>query len=307
MENIGFFRLRSANQCLEDAQTMPIPRQLYSSLIYEGEITILVADTNVGKSILAVQISNEIARDQRVLYIDLELSDKQFERRYSEDFTNHFRFNDNLMRVDFTQHYSIPNGISYDDYFITSLVNLIKSSGAKVVVIDNMTKLISSDTDSASKAKPLMDRLCGLKMDFGLTLILLEHTRKCDPCRPISLNDLQGSKMKVNFADAVFAIGRSAKDPNLRYIKQLKVRSCELEYGFENVAVCEIRKDVNCVKFEFVDYGSESEHLKEFAAEEKESKIQNAREMHSEGVSNRNIAKELGVTEGTIRYWLRNA
>ena len=139
MENIGFFRLRSANQCLADAQTMPIPRQLYSSLIYEGEITILVADTNVGKSIFAVQISNEIAKDQRVLYIDLELSDKQFERRYSEDFTNHFCFEENLMRVDFTQHFSIPDNVTYDDYFITSLVELIKRTEASVVVIDNMT------------------------------------------------------------------------------------------------------------------------------------------------------------------------
>ena len=190
MENIGFFRLRSANQCLADAQTMPIPQQLYSSLVYEGEITILVADTNVGKSIFAVQISNEIAKYQRVLYIDLELSDKQFERRYSEDFANHFCFEENLMRVDFTQHFSIPDNVTYDDYFIASLVELIKRTEASVVVIDNMTKLISTDTDSAGKAKPLMDRLCALKMDFGLTLILLEHTRKCDASRPITLNDI---------------------------------------------------------------------------------------------------------------------
>ena len=307
MENIGFFRLRSASQCLADAQTMPIPRQLYSSLIYEGEITILVADTNVGKSIFAVQISNEIAKDQRVLYIDLELSDKQFERRYSEDFTNHFCFEENLMRVDFTQHFSIPDNVTYDDYFIASLVELINRTEARVVVIDNMTKLISTYTDSAGKAKPLMDRLCALKMDFGLTLILLEHTRKCDASRPITLNDIQGSKMKVNFADAVFAIGRSVKDTNLRYIKQLKVRSCELEYGYENVAVCEIRKDSNFIKFEFVAYGCESEHLKEFSEQEREDKQQSARDMHAQGVSKRNIAKELGVTEGTIRYWLRNA
>ena len=307
MENIGFFRLRSANQCLEDAQTMPIPRQLYSSLIYEGEITILVADTNVGKSIFAVQISNERAMEQRVLYIDLELSDKQFERRYSEDFTNHFHFHENLMRVDFTQHFSIPDNVTYDDYFIASLVELIKRTEARVVVIDNMTKLISTDTDSAGKAKPLMDRLCALKMDFGLTLILLEHTRKCDSTRPITLNDIQGSKMKVNFADAVFAIGRSVKDTNLRYIKQLKVRSCELEYGFENVAVCEIRKDSNFIKFEFVSYSSEAEHIKELDDEERENRQQRAIEMHNRGVAKRNIARELGVSEGAIRKWIKQA
>lgn len=70
---------------------MPVPRQLFGSLIFEGEMTIMVADTNVGKSIFAVQISNEIAKEQVVLYLDLELSDKQFERRYSDNFENQFR------------------------------------------------------------------------------------------------------------------------------------------------------------------------------------------------------------------------
>ena len=174
-------------------------------------------------------------------------------------------------------------------------------------IIDNMTKLISTDTDSAGKAKPLMDRLCALKMDFSLTLILLEHTRKCDASRPITLNDIQGSKMKVNFADAVFAIGRSVKDTNLRYIKQLKVRSCELEYGYENVAVCEIRKDSNFIKFEFVVYGCESEHLKEYDDEERENRQQWAIEMHNRGVSNRNIAREIGVSEGAVRKWIKQS
>ena len=112
--------------------------------------------------------------------------------------------------------------------------------------------------------------------------------------------------MKVNFADAVFAIGRSVKDTNLRYIKQLKVRSCELEYGFENVAVCEIRKDSNFIKFEFVSYSSEAEHLKELSDVEREDKVQAAREMYANGESKRAIAKHFGLTESTIRYWLRD-
>ena len=72
MENIGFFRLRSANQCLEDAQTMPIPRQLYSSLIYEGEITILVADTNVGKSTIMNLLSKSDVFAENKLFATLE-------------------------------------------------------------------------------------------------------------------------------------------------------------------------------------------------------------------------------------------
>ena len=302
----GFFRIRTANRCLEDAKTMPIPDQLYYNLVLEGEITILVADTNLGKTIFAVQIGEYIARHGRkVLYIDLEMSDKQFERRYSEDFTNHYQFHPDLLRVDFSPLFNIPDGVSYDDYFIESLINAAESSETKVVIVDNMTCLISSDTDSARSAKPLMDRLKELKTKYGLTLLLLEHTKKTDSSRPISLNDLQGSKMKANFSDAVFTIGRSEKDKNLRYVKQLKVRSCEMEYDIDNVIVHEIVKDANNLKFSLVGYDSEWNHLKRPSDSDKGELIERAKELKSRGESNVSIAKELGMSEGWVRKWLK--
>jgi len=302
----GFFRIRTANQCLEDAKTMPVPDQLFHSLIFEGELTILVADTNVGKSILAVQIGDHIARNGRkVLYLDLELSDKQYERRYSEDFTNQHKFHHDLARVDFAPRFQMPDGVSYDDYFIESLIGSIEQLSAKVVIIDNMTRLISTDTDSAKSAKPMMDRLNQIKADYGLTFLLLEHTKKTDNSRPISLNDLQGSKMKANFADAVFAIGRSEKDKALRYVKQLKVRSCEFEYDVDNVIVYEITKDVNNLKFAFTGYGGEWEHLKRPSENDRDGMINRAKELKAQNMSNRAIAKELEMSEGWVRKWLK--
>jgi hypothetical protein len=79
----------------------------------------LFADTNVGKSILAVQIADNVARGeaygllccetkaQKVIYFDFELSDKQFEGRYSEKnndyFTNHYQFSENFYRAESTR------------------------------------------------------------------------------------------------------------------------------------------------------------------------------------------------------------
>ena len=305
----NLFRVKTMNQSLDDAKRMPVPRQLFHSFIYEDEITIIMADTNVGKSILAVQIANRIAecvpKGESVLYADLEMSEKQLECRYSDNFTDHFTFHENFKRLDIDPSATLPKGVSYDDYFISSLREAIDVHDAAVVIIDNMSKLISSDTDSAQKAKPLMDRLCALKRELRLTLIILDHTRKTDSNRAISLNDLQGSKMKANFADSVFAIGRSAKEEKMRYLKQLKVRSSEVEYGANNVRVYELTKEKNHVEFKFIGFSTEQEHLKVISNEERQARIEQAKELKNKNYSNREIAKEFGVSEGAVRKWLK--
>jgi len=271
-------------------------------------LTILCADTGIGKSIFAVQIAEEIARSgHKVLYLDLELSDKQFEGRYSENYTNHYKFSDNLIRVDFDpDNYTIPDGYTYDDYFIKSLEEAIQEAGADVVVIDNMTALSFADTDGAKNAKPLMDRLNRLKKERNLTMLVLEHTRKTEAGRPISINDLQGSKMKANFADAVFMIGRSTRDKNLRYVKQVKCRSAEREYDANNVLLYEVcKKNGNFLSFEFLGHSKESDHLQLLSDDDTAARKARARELKAGGMSNVAIAKELGVSEGAVRKYLK--
>ena len=304
-QQIGFFNVRTANECIMDARNQTPPRDLYNGLVFENEITFLFADTGVGKSIFAVQAAAEISKTDKVLYFDLELSDKQFQNRYSENYKNEFVFPENLIRLDFVRPFRVPDDTNYDNYFIESLKRSITSTGAKIVIIDNMTKLISSDTDNARSAKPLMDLLTDLKFEYGLTMLLLEHTRKTDMSRPISLNDLQGSKMKANFADAAFSIGRSAKDKNLRYIRQLKSRSSEIVYDGDNVPVYEIIKENSFLQLKFLEYDTEYNHLKQPSEDERDNQKQKAAELKAQGLSNCEIARRFGVSEGAVRKWLK--
>lgn len=301
----GFFKCRTANDCIKDAKLQPIPKKLYYDILIEKELTILVADTGIGKSIYAVQIAQEISKTQKVLYFDLELSDKQFQGRYSENYENEFMFNENFLRVDFKRRFEMPSGITYEEYFINCLKDLVKETGAKVVIIDNMTRLISTDSDQARSAKPLMDSLNDLKFDCDLSILLLEHTKKVDGSRPIQLNDLQGSKMKANFADAVFTIGRSTKDKNLRYIKQLKVRSGEMLLDSENVIVYEVVKENSFLKLKNIGFGNEWEHLKQPSENDKVSLIENVKELSTQGKTQREISKELSISLGAVNKYLK--
>ena len=69
---VGIFVIRTANEWLEHAKSQPIPKMLFGEFWHENELCILFADTNLGKSILAVQIGNSISSGQPIDKIPLE-------------------------------------------------------------------------------------------------------------------------------------------------------------------------------------------------------------------------------------------
>ena len=83
-DSIGAMSIKTANRTILEASLLPMPRALWDSFWYEGELSCLFADSNVGKSILAVQIADRIARTDNVLYLDFELSEKQFQLRVQD-------------------------------------------------------------------------------------------------------------------------------------------------------------------------------------------------------------------------------
>ena len=317
-ENKGLFTAKPANKWIEQAKNRPIPKMLFGQLWFENELCILFAESGAGKSILAVQIGNSIskgetikgfaleAEKQKVLYFDFELADKQFEWRYSDNYTNHYSFDGNFIRAEINPNSEIPIKMNFEEYLNQSLERAISETEAKILIIDNLTYL-KSGTETAKDALPLMKHLKDLKKKYNLSILALAHTPKRDLSKPITRNDLQGSKMLINFCDSSFAIGESFIDKNLRYVKQIKQRNCESVYDADNVGVCEIVKPSNFLQFEFRDFGTEKEHLKVPNDKDKEQRKQEAAELKAQNISNREIARQLGVSEGTIRKWFKGA
>jgi len=302
----GLFEIMPANEVMSVAMNQPDPVYLYDILILEKEISILFADTGIGKSTLAVQMAIETSKKgYNTLYLDLELSKKQFQKRYTNDINEPFIFPENLFRIDFAKLKKLPKDVQYVDYFFNSLTSCIERYDAKVIFLDNLTKLAAGDTDSAKDAIPIIERLNGIKAQYDLTIIILEHNKKVDASRPISLNDLQGSKMKSNLVDSVYSIGRSEMDHHFRYIKQLKVRDGDLIYHAENVKTYELSKLSGFLFFTELGLGNEFEHLKQRSEDDKKARINEAIELKKTGLSNIEIGRRLDVTEGSIRKWLK--
>ncbi len=314
----NLFLVRTANKCLSDAAGRPNPKKLFGELWWEGELCILFADTNVGKSILAIQIADSIstgkpvpglileANQQTVLCFDFELSDKQFEVRYSENFANHYRFNNQFHRAEMDPDADMPDNYEggYERFLYDSMEAAIVQTGAAVLILDNITYLKNA-TEKAQDALPLMKYLKALKNKYSLSVLCLAHTPKRDSSKPIGRNDLQGSKMLINFCDSSFAIGESFTDSGARYLKQIKARNCEIIYDSDNVILCQISKPSNFLQFEFLGHANERDHLKFQTEQDTENRNDQITKYKNAGLPNTEIAAKLGISEGAVRKRLK--
>lgn len=305
--------VKPANNWVDDARRRPIPNMLFSEFWYERELCILFADTNIGKSILGVQLADSISRGipisgfkiesepKRVLYVDCELSDKQFENRYSDNYSSHYSFSENFLRAEINTEVDIPknyNGL--EDYLCLSLEQSISEKNVEVIVIDNLTYL-KSDNERAKDALVLMKLLKRLTKKSNVSILVLAHTPKRDASNPITKNDLAGSKMLMNFCDSSFAIGGSTLDPSLRYLIQIKQRNTEHLYHANNVAVCRLVKETNFLCFQFIEFGSEQEHLRQSNYSDLSERDELMKDLIAQGLPNTKIAEKLELSEGAIR------
>ncbi|QHS55714.1 AAA family ATPase [Mucilaginibacter sp. 14171R-50] len=305
------FTVETGNRWLELGEREPTPKMLFGEFWHQGELCILFADTNVGKSVLAVQIGNSIARGQpiapfalgaeptRVLYIDFELSVTQFYQRYTHaagDYTFPYGF----LRAQFNaDNMPAGNNSSYDDHVIAGIECKIKQVGARVLIIDNISCL-RGGTENAAVALTLMKNLKALKADYNLSILVLAHTpKRRNPAAPLTADDLHGSKLLINLADSAFAIGTSAATPNLRYLKQIKQRSTAQVYGQDNVCLCRIAKPGNFLQMEFEGNSAERPHLR---TRQLNQQILAPKVAHlaANGYSQRRISKELCVAVGLV-------
>lgn len=183
----NFFAARPAyGFFLDENNSAPTAPRLFGEYWLQGEIAVLFADTGAGKSILATQIAQSIASGfpiepfrvdtppQRVAYFDLELSQEQFDRRYSHDDASRpakFPFHRNLIRNPPHPHVERPDEFSDETQFITaSMVEFIVFSKARVVIVDNITWLNNS-AQIGNSAPRIMKALSRLKRKLGLSIL----------------------------------------------------------------------------------------------------------------------------------------
>ncbi|GGH20583.1 AAA family ATPase [Mucilaginibacter phyllosphaerae] len=306
------FTVATGSRWMELGEREPTPKMLFGELWHQNELCILFADTNVGKSVLAVQIGNSIAQGKpiapfalhaqpaKVLYIDFELTTNQFYQRYTHA-RGHYGFTNNFLRAEFKPDHAISSGTgNYDDHIIAGIEYRIEQVNATVLIIDNISCL-RGGTESAPVALRLMKKLKVLKTDHHLSILVLAHTpKRRNPGSALSADDLHGSKLIMNFADSAFSIGTSAADPHLRYLKQIKQRSTAQIYGEDNVCLCRITKPHDFLQMQFEGHSYERLHLRTRHTINRELLSPKVVQLAALGYSQRQISNELGISVGLV-------
>lgn len=259
-------------------------KSLFANIWYEGELCVLFAPTNVGKTILAVQIAETIASGREiggfssdldatpVLFVNLELGDKQLMHRYADPYNEtsyDWSDNMNLFTIDFAKmRKRLKNWAAFQEYLFEQIFARAQQVGAKVIIIDNLM-MLGSELEKATNATLLLVRLKAIKEELGLSVLCIAHTPKKDKGQGLTINNLAGSANIAGWLDSCCAVGNSQKDESLRYIIQLKCREPEFTYGYSNVAVCRVAITNDFIHFDFLNTMHEDELLKRPDEDEK--------------------------------------
>ena len=303
-KKVGIMEVKSCNQWIADSKDTPDPKLYFNDLIVEGENTVVFASSNVGKSVFCTQMAEEIAREQKVLYIDCELSAKQFQMRYTNKETGSVHlFPENFFRAEIDPELIVGTDM---EAAILQSIQQAANDGITHFFVDNIT-FLCNDSEKGQTAGEFMMKLIKLKRKYHLTLVVIAHTPKRDRRQPITQNDLAGSAKLINFFDAGVAIGISAKDEALRYVLQVKVRTGKYVLTSSHVAIYRLDHRDNYTQFVFEGYGNEKEHLREKSPETDMEDMQALVNLKAKGLSIRQIVDETGFKQTTVFRKLKKA
>ena len=237
------FNIRTLSSVLMD-DLQPV-KKLVGDLIYPEEQTILFGGTNIGKSILAMQIARAICSGEslnlgggiylenecdpiNVIYYDFELSQRQIQNRYNSKIDCINLYWANITRGEILE--TEPKKV------FEQLKSGAEDVEAKCMIIDNISA-ISGDLEKGENAKAFMGELWKLARDENYTIIVISHITKMGKSfEPIKIEHLKGSASIGQLADNVIGMGKvNCDNDNEVYIKQIKVRNTAKKYGAANV------------------------------------------------------------------------
>lgn len=309
-----YFKRNTIKDIHQQFQSIGTSERIFGKLWFKDEICVLFSDSNIGKSTLANDIvfgilqkgwnffgdnseSCTVKGPLNVIYYDLEISDQQYMAKYK-----------NMPSVNFsriTMDYSDAD-FSFDaNDVVDNIKNMIRDDCHNIMVVDNLSAIEGMVVGGFKKIREFMYKLKRIITLTGNTsILLLAHTVKRNQTKPITQNDLLGSKAIINFCDSAFALGASVKGENVRYIKQIKSRQT---MKYEEVSEVYL-ESTPYPHFVFGEWNDEEEHLKKNATQNRsriDEKLGGEIMLQFNlGKSTREIASITGIPKSSVHRYI---
>lgn len=301
----SIFYTRPLREQIEEHESVP-KKELFGSFWMERELAILCGQTGAGKSALAFQIALAIAEGRTVggfgsegepapvLYIDFENDVEDWKER-----TSGLKVPRNLLRSTLSTDADLDQ-ISL--LLAPSILAECARTGARSVILDNISWLFSDapgKTDIHRETGALMKRLNILRQEHGIAVLVVAHTNKDKGFSTFTLADISGSTNVTRFAQSVFCLAQTLGDESGRYMKQLKARGREREFGGAKVAVSRLEHSNGFLHL------ARMEHLDtreiDLIREESKSKRAEIEALIDAGKGTKEIAEAMDVTTRYVR------
>ena len=309
--------------------------ELFGPLWRVGEVALLFGPRGVGKSVLAVQIAESIARGrpvppipksksrrrgEKVLYVDMQRSEAQWTERYTfaspvpGRLRRRYRFSKNFDRagIDWTNVDLEAYNRDPVKYALRSIFHNIEDSRAKVVIIDD----IQLGGANALGRKGILRTMQTLKMwaaTEGLSILVLASAgspRVSSPhvskgsSSPHSALRIPHSAF-LSLADTVFALAPSTFGPQYRYIKPLRSpvhpSSFDIHHSHD-VLTFQLNSEGPFLALRFLGPSNESDHLRDYAAEARDCLVSDSERKKQLRKAARESAVDMLMSKEYWRY-----
>ncbi|SMO72454.1 AAA family ATPase [Fodinibius sediminis] len=224
----------SMGETVNKYKDMPEPETIWRG-ITEGDLGFVVGRSKSGKTIMCENFGFNLAarrdqflgsklysHDKTVLFVPLEGIDLNDRKRNINQLEGYTQEEQQLI---FNNYYIMDESPSHLDTNEKRemLIDCINMCNANVVIIDSLTRLyFGGKIEESATAQKVMSSISDISKATNATMIIIHHTPKIRRDKPMSIEDVAGSRVVAQ--ENGFVIGINKCITGKRYVKDVAYR-----------------------------------------------------------------------------------
>ena len=214
-----------------------MPEPIIDDLFFKKDIMGIAGGSNVGKSVISLQLSTCLAlgvpflnfrvpKARKVMHVQFELKDESFSnllQRTAMPILEKYP----IEAPRFEKNCSILSS-GQMDVFTDKWEQIDKNlmhHPCDVLVVDNLYTSTHKNVSRNSEIQELLRTIVNLKNTHNVAIIIVSHHKKIGEMQPLDMSQMLGGSAYTNHLDAVVQMASSNRMQGLKVMKITKVRS----------------------------------------------------------------------------------